>query len=219
MYTGLNMDEDTIAFIYPAVGDGYDNAAFAIAMPENKPHFVEPKREKLVASQLPRIRRTRDSTVEPEKHHTLDYRACLRVTFSNFPKSRHGLVFGGNPKSDFALPQLDGVSFYHFTLQFNDEGRLVVKDLNSSCGTSVKYDEDDEGQRRGGTWIIGGHEFLKNVRTIVIEVTRWLQFQVVVPAHNLKSPEYQKKIARFREGTSDTENLFRELNVTSRPGT
>jgi hypothetical protein len=104
MYTGLNIDEDTIAFIYPAVSDSYDNAAFAIAMPENKPHFVEPKREKPVASQLPRIRRTRDSTVKPEKHHTLDYRACLRVTFSNFPKSRHGLVFGSNPKSDFALP-------------------------------------------------------------------------------------------------------------------
>jgi hypothetical protein len=49
MYTGLNIDKDTIAFIYLAVSDGYNNAAFAITMPKNKPHFAKLKRKKLVA--------------------------------------------------------------------------------------------------------------------------------------------------------------------------
>lgn len=77
MWTRLNIDKDIIAFIYLAVSDSYNNAAFAIAMPKNKLHFVKLTRKKLVALQLPYTYCTRESTIKLEKYYTLDYRACL----------------------------------------------------------------------------------------------------------------------------------------------
>ena len=216
-------DDDIIAFLYSADGDGYHNALHTIHMEVNGARFAEPRRERPVPTatqslEVRRDRRDREGTVEPEKsHNSLDYKPCLQLTFSNGPKTRHGLVVGSNPNSDIVLPELDGVSFNHFTFRF-DGDYFYVKDLDSTCGTIVKYGRSRDNQpRRKEKFIIGGHEFLKKVELIVIEVTEFLQFQVVVPVRDTRSLAYQERVARFRKGSAETDELFRELNFDPRP--
>ncbi|KAI9776477.1 MAG: hypothetical protein M1816_005254 [Peltula sp. TS41687] len=205
-------EEDTIACIYPADGDGFDNASLAIDLPQNTSRYVPRKRPRPVLLQELQYGR-REPTMEPEEYDSLEYRACIRVTFSKGPKTRHGFVAGWDPNSDFVLPHISGVSFHHFSMKFDEQCRLIIRDLGSTCGTSVKYGQEDEGRRRHGTWIIGGHEFLDEVSEIVINVNRFLQFRIVVPVHDTRSQVYRAKVDKFREGTMGTEDLFRELDL------
>ena len=214
-------EEDTIVRIYPADGDGFKYASRAIDMLQNTSRYLPRKRPMPVTSIPPlklqhvRESRNRESTVEPEEHDSLEYRASLRVSFSDGAKTRHGIVAGWDPKCDFALPHIPGVSYHHFSMQFDEQYRLTVRDLGSTCGTSVKYGQEDEGRRCNGTWIVGGHDCLDDMGPIVINVTKFLQFRILVPVHGTQSQVYRSKVDKFREGTAGTEDLFGELDLQS----
>ena len=216
-------DPDTIAFIYPAEGDGYSYAELAISLPENKSRHVGPKLAKPVASQSLRElqvdRRVRERTKEPEVHDSLDYRPCLKLTFNDGPKTHYGIVSGSDPDCDFVLLETVGVSYHHLAFGFDDDYYFYVQDLGSTCGTMVKYGNKHQGRRRWGKCIIGGHDFLEDAGPIVVGVTQFLQFLVVVPVRNTKSPEYRAKVDKFRQGTAGTEDLFSGLKLKSRTAT
>lgn len=213
-------DDDTIAVIYPALGDGSEKARESIDFIENKLGYVKPKcvapQSLLVVSVDHRIR---ESTVEPDKHDSLEYQVGYRLSFKDSPKTSFGVVAGRSPKSDFVLAEVDGVSWHHFAFQFDNKYRLIVKDLHSTCGTSVKYNSRDEGSRVGGTWIIGGCAFLEDIQEIVIQVTDLLQFRVKVPVRDINLAEYREKVDRFRQGTAGAEDLLRELSFKTRQAT
>lgn len=79
--------------------------------------------------------------------------------------------------------------------------------MNSSCGTGVIYDTQECGQQSDFEWIVGGDKFLNKVHSIIIKVTKFLHFRLVVPRHDISSDSYRAKVDRFRAGTADAEQL------------
>ncbi|EAQ91159.1 predicted protein [Chaetomium globosum CBS 148.51] len=76
------------------------------------------------------------------------------------------------------------ISGHHFMKTFEKdfadtgEYRLVLKDLDSTNGTVVKYDGKGGERRSGFRWILSGH---KNARSsIIIEVNKYVSFQLAV---------------------------------------
>lgn len=135
---------------------------------------------------------------------------CLKFTFSNQPKTRKGLVVGRCPDADLVLPDIDGVSRYHFAITFDDDNRLIIRDLNSTCGTQVIYKDEDAMPRVGIDWDALGPGLLQSTGP-VIKVTWGLQFKLVVPNHDTGSQAYLDKVARFRLGTASSEGLFDDM--------
>ena len=56
---------------------------------------------------------------------------------------------GRCPKADVVPPKLKAISWYHFALTFDVGNRLVVRDLYSTVGMRVIYDNADENAGRG----------------------------------------------------------------------
>ena len=220
-------DLDVFARLYPAEGlDGLESAAYVIKLEENQSRYVPPRqlRPSSSESQDTRVgcsRQDREGTQMPQVqlHYHLEYRACLALSFSNGPKTSHGFVFGRDPQADVVLPSMPGLSFQHFSVKFNDDGFVVVRDLGSTGGTSVSYGEKNRGDpRRNVEWIVGGHSFIEKKTPIIITVTPFLRFQIVVP-HFDRTQSFWEKVEKFRMGTTDTEDLFGGLNLISRPHT
>lgn len=158
-------DGDVIAYIYLAVGTlGYDEAACSIKMNTASPLYLAPRRCRPQVVKAPQSglppdvfsRHEREPTVEEEEdgeegrlHGDLDYEACMRLTFDCTPKTRDGLRVGRGSDAELRLPELPGVSAYHFALTFDADYRLIVRDLGSKCGTTVIYDDMERGRWRG----------------------------------------------------------------------
>lgn len=159
---------------------------------------------------------TRRQSTEPPKgsvpfHH---HKPCIEIKFSNIPRFRHDVVFGSDPRSDITVFSSD-ISYHHFTLTFDDVGRLIVKDWDSRFGTEVTYDEQKKKKRSDFHWIISGHEMLKSVNCIFINLTGTVQFQIVVIHHDLKSSVYRNNVYRFKQNIVILENLFHDLDLSA----
>ncbi|TQV96617.1 hypothetical protein V2A60_002996 [Cordyceps javanica] len=63
----------------------------------------------------------------------------IRISFDLIPKTAHGIVFGCDRESDVVLPDEGSISAHHFSIGFDAQRRLVVRDLNSTAGTEVWY--------------------------------------------------------------------------------
>lgn len=213
-------DDDVVAYIYPAVGtEGYSGAKLTIGMNKGNPGYRAPRHRRpevlehapeAVRSGPPDIfnRRNREPTEDVEEHDPLEYEACIRVTFAHIPKTRFGLRCGRSEDAELRLAPLPAVGFYHLALAFNQDYCLVVQDLGSTCGTTVVYGRTERGRWSSFPWIVGGSDFLKGVSPIIVKVSQFLQFRLVVPQHDVRSKSYRDKVDRFRAGTADTEPLL-----------
>ncbi|KAL8310377.1 hypothetical protein RB597_010294 [Gaeumannomyces tritici] len=216
-------DDDVIAYIYPAVGTrGYLEAARSIDESAASPLYLSPRRRRHRVVEMPQsgpadifARHKRERTVEEEEdddegqsHGDLDYEACIRVTFDSIPKTRYGLRVGRDSDAEFRVLDLPGVSAYHFALTFDANYRPIVRDLGSKYGTSVIYDDMERGRWRSFDWIVGGSDFLQKVNTIVVKVTKFLQFQLAIPRHDVDSKSYRDRVERFRAGVTDAEQVL-----------
>lgn len=212
------MDDDNdnvVAYIYPAVGTaGYDGAATSIKMNQKHPGYLPSKRcrpqplDGLVALHRgpPDIfgRSDRELTVDEEEHDPLEYEACIKVTFDQIPKTR----FGRSTDTELPLAGFPAVSSYHFALTFDDDYRLVVRDLGSTCGTAVIYGPTEGDRWSNFDWIVGGSDFLEGMSPIIVKVSQFMQFRLVIPRHNVQSKSYRDKVDRFRAGTADPDHLL-----------
>lgn len=221
--------EDTIALIYPASGPHQQRATEAIKLPQNSSRFVPPQKAIASSTQqkllLPPAgqsdRRIRQDTPEPSQEpQGLEYKPCLRLTFSNGPKSHLGFLAGINPNSDIVLPQMGGVSYNHLAFRFNGDHFCVV-DRDSTFGTVVKYNESEDLHPRSGVqWIIGGHPFLSRKEfRVIVRLAEDLQFQVVVPVRSFKLAHFKEKIAELQRGKIDTEAQLQAMDLTVGPKT
>lgn len=208
-----NDDGDVIAYIYPAVDtQGYQHAKNSIG--ERGPLYLGPRIHRVVETQSEspdrheRERTAEEGEGEGQLRDDLDYEACIRVPFDSIPKTRHGLRVGRHSDAEFRILNATGVSDYHFALTFDDHYRLIVRDLDSTCGTSVMYDKMERGRWRSFDWIVGGSGFLQKVNTIVVKVTQFLQFQLVIPRHDIDSRSYRERVDRFRAGATDAEQVL-----------
>ncbi len=207
-------DTDLIACLYPFEDDSGNTSEMIERIKNHIPaRYTRPK---------PHYdRRDRAPTEEPEQRQgdRLDYLPRLEFRFSRGPQTSHGFVFGWDQKSDVVLPWMQGISYHHFALTFDDHIRPIVKDLESLDGTEVIYDKQGHGKRRDFIWIIGGHDVPQEKKSIVINANNHLKFQIVVAHHDITSQLYIDNVNRFRQGTVSADNLFGRLDLGSRPPT
>ncbi|KLU91814.1 CAMK protein kinase [Magnaporthiopsis poae ATCC 64411] len=153
----------------------------------------------------------------------------LELRFGQGTRTGLGFVLGKDPAtSDIVLVDETGISERHCAITFENDFRdtnhyrLVVRDLETTCGTSVSYSgkagREDGGIRRGFRWIIGGHD-VPAKKEIVIELHDHLQFRIDVPKHDIKSEPYIGNVARFHQGRSSVDDLFGQMDVSSLPRT
>lgn len=214
-------DPDVILYMYP--NDGETGQAYhTIDMPENKSRLLPPRcgaTSKPSKPHATRGRGEREKTAQPEERSTLDDMNCLAVRFSDGARSRYGVVAGSNRDADLILEDEKGVSGFHFAFTFDDQNRPIVRDLGSTFGTRVSYDGEDELPRKNFDWLLQGPRFSGTRKPLVLYVTNEMHFKVVVPPHDTKSPDYTARVARFREGKEETEDLLAALAVKSRDAT
>ncbi|GAB1311994.1 hypothetical protein MFIFM68171_02204 [Madurella fahalii] len=191
-------DDNVIAYIYPAVGTlGYDKAAHSIKMNRASPLYRTPRRRRPQVVEAPQpgppdifARHEREPTVEEEEDE------------------EEGLRAGQGSDAELHLPRLPGVSAYYFALTFDTNYCLIVRDLGSKGGITVIYDDMERGRWRSFDWIVGGSNFLQKVNSIIVKVSKFLQFRLVVPRHDVGSKSYRDKADRFPAGTTDAEQLL-----------
>lgn len=109
---------------------------------------------------------------------------CIKVTFDHIPKTTYGLKAGRSDVAELHLISFAGVSSFHFVLTFDSDYRLVIRGLGSTGGTIVTYDRLRYARKSYFDWIISSSDFLDEVSCIVIEVTKSVQFRLVVPHHD-----------------------------------
>lgn len=200
-----------------------------INYPENKARHRPGRRPAPLSSVLlpqgrPDIalnRHDRAPTEQPEEYDSLEYKPCLEVRFNKGPKTSCGLIAGWDPNADVRLPKWPGVSFHHFALTFDDDYFPIIRDLGSSCGTSVRYGNEATGPRQHTDFVVGGHNFLKlkSKNPINIEIIQFLQFQLIVPHRDTTSPAYRKKVDIFLTGTTNADELLSGIKLASRAET
>lgn len=101
--------------------------------------------------------------------------------------------------------------------------RLVVRDLGSTNGTAVEY-QDGSGRgppvrtaRRDFRWIINGHRLVER-STIVIELDQKIRLRIDVANKGSPSQRYTENIARFIQGPSIA-SLLDQLGLPSHQST
>ncbi|KFH48245.1 Inhibitor of nuclear factor kappa-B kinase subunit beta-like protein [Hapsidospora chrysogenum ATCC 11550] len=205
-----------------------DIVAYLYILPETVPaaldvlksssRYVPPRQKPSRPSQ--HSRRQRQSTEPPEDEgasSSLGHSPCLVVKFSDIPRTNRGLVFGSNEYCDVVV-NVKGMSQCHFSLTFDEQRRLIVKDLGSLIGTQVTYDREGEGPRRQFQWIVSSHDILDGKNSIVIKVKGVISLRVIVPPHDVSSPAYIRAVGRFCEGASNAADLLDTLGL-SKPRT
>ncbi|KAK0624523.1 hypothetical protein B0T17DRAFT_654453 [Bombardia bombarda] len=203
-------DDNVVAYIYPAIGtQGFIKAKSAIDKNKANPGYVPPRRS-CPHDGPPDIfhRRDREPTLDEEEHDLLEYEPCIKVTIDHIPKTRIGLTVGRSDDAELRLQGFPTVGFYHFALTFDDNYHLIVRDLGSTRGTTVIYGHQQRGRWSKFDWIVGGADFLKGVSPIIVNVFSWLQFQLIIPQHNIQSKSYRDKVDRFCAGIADPEQLL-----------
>ncbi|UKZ72197.1 uncharacterized protein TrAtP1_013136 [Trichoderma atroviride] len=214
-------DGNIIAYIYPALGTiGQDGAQMAIELNKGHPGYTSPRRshhhnrETLRSESVNTCNEGNGKkTANEEGQDALEYEACIKVTFSHIPKTRHGLRCGHGEDAELLLKPLQGVGLYHFALTFDDSYHLVVRDLWSTSGTTVIYGRAERGPWSNFSWIVGGSDFLDGMSSIIVKVQNSLQFQLVIPRHDIQSKSYRDKVDRYRVGCADVQRILSLGNV------
>lgn len=217
-------DTDLIARVYPS---GKFYFELAQNMIKTSSRCMPPKIPQQLPRETPQNRGTRESTAPLETRvvdpDTLPY---IELRFSDGPRTSSGFVFGKDPEaSDIVLPDDKHISRRHFALTYNnkfDDGRyrLIVRDLGSTCGTIVTYDNEGGELRSNFDWTIDGFSVPNRKKQVIIEVPESLQLRVIVNHHhNTTSPTYVENVERFRQGVAGTLDLFGVLDIQTGPET
>lgn len=143
----------------------------------------------------------------------------LQLTFTKPPTDiTRGFLFGTDKKRcDVLLAEQKsrGISGVHFVITFDEEGRLVLKDV-STKQTSVSY--DDKGAkhwRRGFKWIL----FIRKTRETHIHLPNGLCLDIILPSHDSCQHQYQANVKAYLEASSDSSLALGGLNVPSQDPT
>lgn len=123
----------------------------------------------------------------------------IAVDLNQCTKGKDGFVCGRyGHMADLIIPaHFSSVSNCHFSITFNDDYQLIIRDLNSSLGTDVLFDGHSEGVRRNGAWVIGDSDILQNVSRITIRIPNNVGFDVEVEPFDPKCPDFRRKVDKF----------------------
>ena len=174
-------DTDIIASIYP-FEDYAGNGEAVVRDIENQHRLIST--QPIVAE---------DDSSPPNYHG-----AGLALRFSQPPRVGNGFVFGYGLDCDIILPHLPGIGVHHFAITFDEQYRIVVKDLDSTGGTEVTFNGHGSGRLREFSWVVGGDILSQLYTEIVINVNDILKFQIVVADHDIMSPLYIYNVDRLQ---------------------
>ncbi|KAH8747276.1 kinase-like domain-containing protein [Diaporthe sp. PMI_573] len=218
-------DTDLIAWVYPYEDLEY---RYAQATIEASSQYMPPRVAPQEPPEIHWSRGARESTEPPErnanKDDNLDTLPYLELRFSDVPRTSLGLVFGVDNTCDIALPQIPGISKRHFALTYKNKfedgyHRLIVRDLGSTFGTAVTYDDKGDELRSKFDWIIDGFRATDKTKKIIVQPHEGLKFRIVVARHDITSPAYIDNVERFRQGAAAAEELLHCLGFQSGPET
>ena len=203
--------DDVILWLLPHKGEGFDGAALATSMPQNKWRFVAAHHD--VPKQRHIRREERGGTELPVEYGLLQNTDSISVRFSHGARTSVGVVGGcAANHADLAFQDIPGISKYHFAITFDDQNRPIVRDLGSKGGTKITYN-GEEGERLSNfEWSLEGPSIAKG-RPPILNLTNLVQFKVILPLREYTSPEYIERVRKFRLGTEDPENLFASLII------
>ncbi|KAI0469409.1 kinase-like domain-containing protein [Xylaria cf. heliscus] len=215
-------DADLIARVYPYC----DWSRYAQTAIESSPLSMAPIHPRQEPKATQASRTTRGSTEPPDQYPpTLDQLPYLELRFSRAPRTSVGLIFGTDPSiCDVVLPPIAGVSRRHFALTYKNDFedrcyRLILRDLGSTYGTTVTYDERGGLRQRRFDWILDGFDAPNKTKQLIIKLDEALRFWVIVNHQRINCPEYVNNVKRFCKGTAAAESLVAALGLWSGPET
>ncbi|KAJ2890757.1 CAMK protein kinase [Zalerion maritima] len=187
---------DSSIFLPPIIGGGIFTASLYPAPTALKAATYAIDQQKGQSYYVPRkqelkldpIGEGREESQPPEDHDPLEYLPSLKIDLETPPKTSHGLVFGWHKSSDIRFPKLG----------------VIYRDVN-------------EGPRTNGIWVIAGDEFLDNTGDIIIQVTKQLQFQIVVKAYDIESEDFKAKVKKFIAGTTSLKDNIVNVDIGRPP--
>ncbi|MCJ1464927.1 hypothetical protein MMC07_003542 [Pseudocyphellaria aurata] len=185
-------DPDVIAYLFPHEGKGFDGADLAITMARKKARLSSAGNS---VAHKPRdipSRQDRGGTEPPVEGENIN---ALALRFSCGARTKVGLVVGHAATADLTVQKNPGISTFHLAFTFDDQYRLIVRDLGSR-----------------------GPRILKG-KPPILNITDLVQFKVVVPHRDNKSPGYINKVEQFRLGTKDPGDLFASFIIHNAPVT
>ncbi|MCJ1424194.1 hypothetical protein MMC29_002081 [Sticta canariensis] len=210
--------DDVILYLLPHKSEGFDGAAFATAMPENKSRFLAGRgSDALKPPKIPH-RQERGGTELPVERGLLENTDCLVVRFSQGARTRVGVVAGLAAHADLTIQKIPGISTFHLAFTFDDQYRPIVRDLGSTGGTKVTYNEEEAERLSNFDWLLQGPSIARG-KPPVLNITDLVQFKVIVPPRDITSPDYIDRVKRFRMGTADPDELFASFIIQSAQGT
>lgn len=210
---------NVVAYLYAATGtEGADAATIAIDSSSNKTRYIESRRQALDSPQAiddwAYVEREQTEEPEDDDHDSLEDSGGLMIALHILPKGQRGTEVGCDPVADISLPKVDGVSYRHFSLTFNDDYCLVVRDLKSTAGTTVKYGSREMGPFFDTECVVGGFDFLRDKgQPIVIKATPRVQFRLVVEPFDPLSKEFRDGVDRYRAGSDQLEELLEGVGI------
>lgn len=145
---------------------------------------------------------------------------CLMFRFTKPPRTRREIMCGYSQHAEITTPQLKSISRCHFALTFDNNNRLVVRDLNSGIGTCMLYGSLSEKAEPGFNVDLSAEgPNILDERPAIIKLLDDLQFKLVVPRHDIMSETYLANVERFRQGTADAEDLLASMELLNRAPT
>ena len=117
-------NDNVILWLLPHKGEGFDGAAFATSMPQNKSRFVAAHHQ--VPKQRHITREERGGTELPVEYGLLQNTDCFAMRFSDGARTSVGVVGGCAANADLAFQDIPGISKYHFAITFDDLNRPIV---------------------------------------------------------------------------------------------
>lgn len=159
-------------------------------LPQNKRRHAPPTR-------LDGKSRTRESTPSMDRNCTVQQIHQLCLTFDQPPRRiSQGFLFGTDKSCDVILANAKGkygISGYHFSITFDDEGRIVLED-NSKNGTAVTDDDKSDPKfERNSSWVlIPGKIF-------TVHLTSDLFFDIEVAQHDPSDRLYRVNVDSYLE--------------------
>ncbi|OJD15878.1 STE protein kinase [Emergomyces pasteurianus Ep9510] len=142
----------------------------------------------------------------------------LHLTFNKPPTNiTHGFLFGTDKKRcDVLLSErrLRNISGVHFCITFDEEGRLVLKDV-STRQTAVSYNNRGTRHwRRGFSWILS-----LNGMDTRIHLPNGFCFEITVPTHSSCQEQYLANVKAYLEASKDAAVALERLNLPSQDPT
>ncbi len=212
-------EHTVVAYLYAATDtSGADVANVAIHSTQNQERYITSRRQRRALDSPQahdeRSRVERERTEDPEEYDSLESSPGLEIALSMIPKGERGVEVGCDPFADLWIPNVPGVSHRHFSLTFNDDYFLVVKDLKSSAGTSVIYGNQVVGPFFDSECVVAGPDFFRGGdQPIIIRATSRVQFRLVVEPFDPHSKVFRDKVDRYRAGSGELDEIFEGIGI------